>query len=235
MARPPYTCARCGYKTHIKSSMYNHLYRVKKPCPSCKETIVELTDAIKDFIMTNRIYNHVLQDKLKDSRPETFYQSVVERYLRGTHKRLESGYITDISTEDTHVEIKKWKNFRESIGQLLSYNAEDHKPYLQVYLFGTKTNKIKEVATRIFKSLDIKMFTFDIDTKHVDIIDLDTNKKVFTCHIYNDELITTYVEIPKEKAEEKAEANEERKVECVNPTTPDKSCQSNETISMTEN
>ena len=37
--------------------MYNHLYRVKKPCPSCKETIVELTDAIKDFIMTNRVYH----------------------------------------------------------------------------------------------------------------------------------------------------------------------------------
>jgi hypothetical protein len=215
--------------------MYNHFYRVNKPCPSCKETSVELTDAIKDFIMTNRIYDHVLKDKqqdtikkleiqngiLKHARPETFYQSVVEGYLRGTHKKLESGYVTDISTEDTHVEIKNWKNFRESIGQLISYNVEDHKPYLQVYLFGTKTNKIKEVATRIFKSLDIKMFTFDVDTKHVDIIDLDTNKIVFTCHIdNNDELITTYVEIPKTKAKK------EQKVECLNPTTPEKSCQS---------
>ena len=248
MVNTPYTCFRCGYETKIRNSMNRHLYLLQKTCPGIQHNEIELTNEIKDCIMKHRVYcappkttvpqkkyDHVLKDKqqdtikleiqkviLKHSRPETFYQSVVERYLHGTHKKLESGYVTDISTEDTHVEIKNWKKFRKSIGTLISYNVEDHKPYLQVYLFGTKTNKIKEVATRIFKSLDIKMFTFDIDTKHVDIIDLDTNKKVFTCHIYNDELITTYVEIPKTKAKE----------EQIYPTTPEQSIDNNDETFM---
>ena len=249
MVNTPYTCFRCGYETKIRNSMNRHLYLLQKTCPGIQHNEIELTDEIKDCIMKHRVYcvpqkttvpqkkdDHVLKDKqqdtikleiqngiLKHSRHETFYQSVVERYLRGTHKKLESGYVTDISTEDTHVEIKNWKNFRASIGQLISYNVEDHKPYLQVYLFGTKTNKIKEVATRIFKSLGIKMFTFDVDTKHVDIIDFDTNKMVFTCHIdnnNNDELITTYVEIPKAKAKAKEEQ--------IHPTTPEQSINNNE-------
>lgn len=51
-----YTCICCGYETHRKPRMYLHLYKKKKPC--CKSVNdIELTDEIRDYILTNRVYH----------------------------------------------------------------------------------------------------------------------------------------------------------------------------------
>lgn len=50
-----YTCPRCGYVTHQKSHMRNHLYKKIKSCPSTKNDI-ELTNEIKEHILANKIY-----------------------------------------------------------------------------------------------------------------------------------------------------------------------------------
>lgn len=52
----PYQCCRCGYETHRKPAMRQHLYGLKKHCPATTNDI-ELTDAIKDYIMANRVYH----------------------------------------------------------------------------------------------------------------------------------------------------------------------------------
>ena len=51
----PYTCARCGYASPRKSSMYNHLFHKKTSCPKAISDI-ELTDEIKHTILDNRVY-----------------------------------------------------------------------------------------------------------------------------------------------------------------------------------
>ena len=59
----PYTCIRCNYKTKFKSHMQNHFSR-KKPCPTSKNDI-ELTDYIKEKIMSGRIYHIPKENKNK--------------------------------------------------------------------------------------------------------------------------------------------------------------------------
>lgn len=54
-SRIPYTCCRCGYNTHDKTCMRYHLYTRKVKCPPQVDQI-ELTDAIKDSIMNERMF-----------------------------------------------------------------------------------------------------------------------------------------------------------------------------------
>jgi len=58
--KSPYECCRCGYSTLRKSCMRHHLYSLVKPCPSIKNDI-DLTDDIKQHILTNRIYHTNVQ------------------------------------------------------------------------------------------------------------------------------------------------------------------------------
>jgi len=50
-----YSCIRCGYETEYKSSMFNHFYKKKKPCPTLSNEI-ELTPEIKQKILDNYFY-----------------------------------------------------------------------------------------------------------------------------------------------------------------------------------
>lgn len=50
-----YRCPRCGYTSDRKSNMRNHLYKKLKTCPGTREQI-ELTDAIKQHILDNKVY-----------------------------------------------------------------------------------------------------------------------------------------------------------------------------------
>ena len=52
-----YTCPRCGYFTSQKGDMRKHLYNLLKPCPAT-ECDVQLTEDIKEYILTNRVYHH---------------------------------------------------------------------------------------------------------------------------------------------------------------------------------
>lgn len=50
-----YECPRCGYSSHRKSNMYNHLYKKLKPCHGSRE-VIELTEPIKQHILENKVY-----------------------------------------------------------------------------------------------------------------------------------------------------------------------------------
>lgn len=53
--QPPYECIRCAYKTPDRYDMNKHLYKRKKACPASHNDI-DLSDEIKQYILTNRIY-----------------------------------------------------------------------------------------------------------------------------------------------------------------------------------
>jgi hypothetical protein len=55
-ATTPYTCPACGYKTDRKDNMKTHFYKSKKPCQKIVEDI-ELTEEIKLYVLTNRVYH----------------------------------------------------------------------------------------------------------------------------------------------------------------------------------
>jgi hypothetical protein len=52
----PYQCPSCGYETPSKVRMRRHLYTLKNHCPKTVNDLT-LTDAIKEYILENRVYH----------------------------------------------------------------------------------------------------------------------------------------------------------------------------------
>ena len=62
--KPPYECPKCDYTTTKKQDMRKHFYGLKKPCPALRNDI-ELTDEIKQYVLTNRVYKVKKESELK--------------------------------------------------------------------------------------------------------------------------------------------------------------------------
>lgn len=88
------------------------------------------------------------------AQSERIYQKALQAHYKCGHKRLPSG-ISDVTTVDRHIEIKKWSNYKHSIGQLLAYDFYDKKPILEVHLFGKYPEYKKEIAKRVFEKYNI--------------------------------------------------------------------------------
>jgi hypothetical protein len=174
--------------------MYNHFYRKNKPCPKSINNI-ELTNEIKEHILLNKIYLppkdsdlHELTKQVQklnmklcvvqNKKNEEFYQKIVESYLGGTHKNVETG-VTDVTTASTHAEIKNWDSYKDAIGQLAAYNAVDPKEKLQVYLFGKASQNQMEKAYGVFQTCNIEMFYFKDSADEIQIIDYEKKDIVF--------------------------------------------------------
>jgi hypothetical protein len=88
------------------------------------------------------------------AQSERVYQKALQAHYKCGHKRLPSG-ITDITTEDRHIEIKKWTLYKQAVGQILAYDFYDPKPILEVHLFGRYPDKKKDIARKIFDRYNI--------------------------------------------------------------------------------
>jgi hypothetical protein len=120
--------------------------------------------------------NVVCQAK-KTRKPEVFYQRILEKHLDGKHMRLDCG-ITDITTDLLHAEIKEWRKWKEAVGQLLSYNVCENRPYLRLYLFDSYPTPNKNIAIRIFQKYNIQPFEFIEDDKNMYLRDLVTGEDI---------------------------------------------------------
>ena len=56
-----------------------------------------------------------------EGRKERYYQAILEAKLKAGHMRISKVGETDITTDDAHIEIKKWKDHDKVIGQLFRY------------------------------------------------------------------------------------------------------------------
>jgi hypothetical protein len=97
------------------------------------------------------------------AQSERIYQKALQAHYKCGHKRLPSG-ISDITNVDRHIEIKKWCNWKFSIGQLLAYNYYDNKPILEAHLFGKYPEYKKEIAKRVFDKYNIMVVDLDMPT-----------------------------------------------------------------------
>lgn len=74
--KQPYECPRCGYNCNIKQNMYKHLYLKKKPCQGILD-VIELTEDVKNEIMTNRKYHPRPPVKVQEAHQTTnIYQNI---------------------------------------------------------------------------------------------------------------------------------------------------------------
>lgn len=169
-------CKKCGFTANDRTCLIQPV-RCKKPChpivsnapphdqidymeqkleqsthPSI-ETISHEKDSIISALKLE------LQAR-KDRKHESFYQKLLEGHLGGTHKRLSIGE-TDVTTDTCHAEVKRWKCWKEALGQLMAYKCAEDKEHLQVYFFNNKYGR-KEQATNVFKQFGIEVFEFVI-------------------------------------------------------------------------
>jgi hypothetical protein len=115
---------------------------------------------------------HILQSK----KNEDFYQDILEKYFKATHKRLAIG-ITDITTEDTHIEIKRWSCWREAFAQLILYNSHDPKEKLYACFFGEYAQPAKTLAIASLKQQNIICFELQNTQDAIHMVNLEDNTK----------------------------------------------------------
>lgn len=125
-----------------------------------EEIIQEINNKLNKVIDLQNEFELRLKS-LETKRDEMYYQKFLEKQLNATHKRTKYG-ITDISTQDYHIEIKRWNDYKKALGQLLSYNYNKVKK-LAVYFFGNVKDEQKTNIVELFQKNDIEIYEF-IDT-----------------------------------------------------------------------
>lgn len=147
-----------------------------------KELIAMLKQLQKDKKQDQKHYSTLQQQInnlqlevgiLKNKKTESFYQSALERFKFSgcTHQRLLCG-ITDITTDQLHAEIKVFSDWKEAVGQLLTYNQEMPRNQLHVYLFGQYNANCKKVAITALTNLNIQPFEIKVINDQISITDL---------------------------------------------------------------
>lgn len=101
-----------------------------------------------------------LEDKLEKVMPdrkEHFYQKHLEKVLKGKHTRTRHG-ITDIETEDSIIEIKYWKNYKNVVGQLKAYAFDQKtKKSLVAAFYGNVSQSYKKRVVEFINAEKIKV------------------------------------------------------------------------------
>ena len=101
-----------------------------------------------------------LQQKFEraiSDRKEVFYQKHLEKVFKGKHTKTRHG-ITDIETEDSIIEIKCWKNYKNVVGQLKAYAFDQKtKKCLVAAFYGGAPETYKENAIEYINSEKINV------------------------------------------------------------------------------
>lgn len=116
-----------------------------------------LKDKIQNLETSFMIINQQLDD-IQNKRNENYYQKFLEKYFNASHQKTKFG-ITDISTNNQHIEIKHWRNYKAALGQLLSYNFDNNK-LLAVYFFGSISDDQKQNIIELFHSKNVSVYEF---------------------------------------------------------------------------
>jgi hypothetical protein len=191
-----YECDFCNNKFSTPQGKSQH----KKICPNhpCKamynkvkaleDNINELQAQIRglpDKSQTEKIIQKLKEENdrlsaklhiLQSKKNEDFYQDILEKYFKATHKKLAIG-ITDITTEDTHIEIKRWSCWREAFAQLILYNSFDPKEKLHACFFGEYAQPAKALAIASLKQQNILCFELQNTQDAIHMVNLEDQSK----------------------------------------------------------
>ncbi len=96
------------------------------------------------------------------SKKESYYQQLLEKKLNGKRLYIAGVGITDITTPDMHVEIKRWSRYHEVPGQLAKYQQGCRRTKSAVYFFGTipSLGRQQQIAALMAASR-INMYSID--------------------------------------------------------------------------
>lgn len=136
--------------TQEQIDLHSEVLNLKKICESQQAMIVGLQLEVGDL-------KHQLQ--LNDeTRLERFYQGYLEKKFNASHRKSQFG-ISDIETDHLIIEIKHWKNYKNSLGQALSYSHNTTKKKM-VYFFGKKPKNLVHVLD-LFRQYHVEVHHLD--------------------------------------------------------------------------
>jgi len=94
--------------------------------------------------------------------------------------------VPSVTTDTAHIEIKRWMNYTQCIGQLIAYNVQCPRDELHAYMFDKTCGerKIKSAIETMRKAIEgVKLYTFEHVGRSVCILDMQTDTVVFKCEI----------------------------------------------------
>ena len=109
---------------------------------------------------------------------EKFFQKVLESIYGGSHMKFDGGE-SDITTNEAHVEIKRWTCWKEIEGQLSAYNYFSNRDKLIACCFGPYQDYHKNIAYQVLTSKGIAVFDcqFCEKTRIFTYTNMTTNEK----------------------------------------------------------
>ena len=85
---------------------------------------------------------------------ERDYQKHLTKLLKASHLKNKFG-VTDITTDNCHIEIKTWSNYKNALGQLISYNLGNPKEKLVAAFFGNIIFKERAIELMHDNKIDV--------------------------------------------------------------------------------
>jgi hypothetical protein len=91
----------------------------------------------------------------------------------------------EIDTENTYVEIKRWSDYKNALGQLLSYNTAIPKENMSVYFFGIYPEEKKENIIELFikHKINVHQCVNVIKSETLRLLNHDNTDKFINKHI----------------------------------------------------
>lgn len=161
--------------------MQNRIQSLAEDIKKLQMKIHDLPNKTDETLQVQKLQdeNNKLREQiymLQAKKNEDFYQYILEQHFNATHKKLKIG-ITDITTDDTHIEIKRWSCWREAYAQLLLYNSHDPKEKLHACFFGDFAQCAKDLAIESLRQQNIVCFELHQTQDLVYMLNIDDNTK----------------------------------------------------------
>lgn len=196
-----YVCTYCASKYTTRQARHKHKKTCKARLQHCEgsttqniinEVTVTMSEPVEDLPVATHTEEEVTlasqyhQAELaisRETRNEQFYQRLLERHFNASHRVLESG-ITDITTDDCHIELKNWRSWQQAMGQLLVYNNDLKRRRLMACFFGDISAQIKSTAASHLSKQGIQCWEFINDQGRICLRDVGTSA-VMKLHYLN--------------------------------------------------
>jgi hypothetical protein len=184
-----YVCPYCPSKYTTRQARHKHKKTCRaRPKEEATERVVQLASTIDIEVNADpeviysaetglSNYEQAELDISRETRDKHFYKCVLERHFNASHRVLVCG-ITDITTSDCHIKIKKWSAWQEAIGQLQSYNNDLKRDKLMACFFGDISSNIKNIAAINMNKLGIQCLEFFNDIGRFCLRDVITNQVI---------------------------------------------------------
>lgn len=129
-------------------------------------------EALRKDLEALRLDFNVLRSRFADleasvtprRKGEKHYQAILERLLSAKRMHIRGVGVTDLTTDDAHIEIKDFMVYHMVPGQLAKYNHVVPRARKCAYFFGKLPNKDRlRLIYELMEQSGIEMYIFDSD------------------------------------------------------------------------